>query len=155
MGAVRAGCTLRGMKHRMDERPAPVTVLEDAALSGWLAALRIGNGQAYGFWDDVLVLVHRGPFGASPFAGEPTVYGLSMAQEPKVMQMAGLGEGEQVLCGAYSGLLGGAAVLLDQFVRLRHGAAACIVQVLTRVNGPARRHVRPAKDLALPFLLAP
>jgi hypothetical protein len=141
------------MKRRADGSPAPA--LQDSVLTGWLATLPIGNGRAYRSGNDVLVLVHRPPFGKGRFEGEPAAYGLSMAQEPEVVQVDELGEEEQVLYGAYSGLLGGSAVLLDQFVRLRRGAAACIVQVLTRVNGPERRQAPATKDLALAFLMAP
>ncbi len=42
---------------------------------------------------------------------------------------------DTVLHGTYSGLLGGTAVLMDQYVQLRNGIPVALVRTITRVNG--------------------
>lgn len=51
------------------------------------------------------------------------------------IDLPGLPPHEVVLHGIHSGLLAGAAVLMDQYVHLRHGSPIAVVRIVGRVNG--------------------
>ena len=54
---------------------------------------------------------------------------------------------ESVMHGTYSGLLGGTAVLMDQYMQLSNGVPAALVRVITRVNGSAPFPIRDHEKL--------
>lgn len=54
--------------------------------------------------------------------------------------------------GLYSGLLGSAAVLMDQYVQLRNCVPITIIRVITRVNGPSLQRDERPDDLVKKLL---
>lgn len=105
------------------------------APAGWLMDLEAEDLEIYVTPAHALVLVDR-----SPMVNEDgTAYlrkglhglggtHLSLIGEVDVMN-------DSVLHGVYSGLVGGTAVLMDQYVQLRNGMPLTVVRVIGRVNG--------------------
>jgi hypothetical protein len=107
------------------------------APAGWLMDLDAEDLEIYVTPGHALVLVDRSPI----MNGDGTAYlraglhglggtNLSLVGEVDVMNAS-------VMHGVYSGLLGGTAVIMDQYVQMRNGVPLAIMRVITRVNGSA------------------
>lgn len=107
------------------------------APASWLMDLDAEDLEMYVTPEHSLVLVDRAPIinedGAAFLrAGLHGLGGthLSLIGEVDVLN-------DSVMHGVYSGLLGGTAVMMDQYVQLHNDVPVAIVRVITRVNGSA------------------
>lgn len=103
--------------------------------ANWMMDLDADATELYVSRDHALVIVDRAPFIVENGAAflRKGVHGLggthlSLAREVESIS-------DSVLHGTYSGLLGGTAVLMDQFVQFRNGVPVTIVRVVTRADG--------------------
>lgn len=136
--------------------------------SNWLDALHTtlgANGAESSLWgldgSDMevyttsageLVLVDRAPVkerGGTAFLRSSVRQrnGAQLNLAGEVEHMAG-----SVWHGVYSGLLGGAAVMMDQYVQLRNCVPITIIQVIARVNGSAAQQVEGPDELVKELL---
>ena len=105
------------------------------AAANWLLDLDADELEVFVTLDHALVLVDRSPMisengvaylrkGVNGLGGTR----LSLVGEIEVMS-------DNVMHGTYSGLLGGTAVLMDQYIQLNNDTPVALVRVITRVNG--------------------
>lgn len=129
-------------------------VLGNNTPANWLLDLDADDMEVYVTKGRSLVLVDRMPIinmdgaaflrkGVSGLGGSH----LTLVGEVEVVN-------DSVMRGTYSGLLGGTAVLMDQYVQLRNGVPVTIVRVINRVNGSAPTALTGIEDLALRLLRA-
>lgn len=86
--------------------------------------------------DHVLILVDRSPIIADDDCNaflRSGVHGLAGSHLTLVGELESVDD--VTLHGVYSGLLGGSAVIMDQYIRLRNGVPVAIARVIARVNG--------------------
>lgn len=105
--------------------------------AGWFLDLDAEGMEVYSLPDRSLVLVDRTPMveaEGQAYLRKP-VQGLGGTRLSLVSEVEDFAE--DVLHGAYSGLLGGKAVVMDQYVQMRNCVPVAIVRVITRVNGLA------------------
>lgn len=109
--------------------------LGSSASAGWLMDLDTEDMEIYVTPAHALVLVDRSPM----FTQDGSAYlrkglhGLGGTHLTLVSEVEHLDD--SVLHGVYSGLLGGTAVMMDQYVQMRNDLPLAIVRVITRVNG--------------------
>lgn len=103
----------------------------------WSLDLNTDGMEVYLGPDDALVLVDRDPVGAT---GRAARY-YTPLNMPGGTPLNLVGEVEELdntwLHGEYSGLLGGTAVIMDQYVDMYNCVPRTIVRVIRRVNGSA------------------
>lgn len=109
--------------------------LGTSAPAGWLMDLDAEEHEIYVTPGNALILVDRAPIinddgTAYLRAGLNGLGGTRLSLVGEVESM-----NESVVHGVYSGLLGGTAVMMDQYVQLNNGVPVAIVRVITRVNG--------------------
>jgi len=86
--------------------------------------------------DHVVILVDRSPIIADDDGNaflRSGVMGLAGSHLTLVGEVENLDD--STLHGVYSGLLGGSAVIMDQYIRLRNGVPVALARVIARVNG--------------------
>lgn len=105
--------------------------------AGWFLDLNADDMETYVASNHALVIVDRSPIAHRN--GE--AYFRSPMNELCGTRLSLIGDVEyitgSVMHGVYSGLLGGTAVMMDQYVRMRNCVPITIVRVITRVNGSA------------------
>ncbi|MBK9539107.1 MAG: hypothetical protein IPO12_10265 [Flavobacteriales bacterium] len=123
--------------------------------ANWLQDLDTDALEVYVTPERTLVLVDRSPIIAEN--GEAYlrkgVQGLGGTHLSLVGEVESIND--DVLHGVYSGLIGGTAVLMDQYVQLRNGSPITIVRMVSRVNGPAPADIVGQEQLALEMIGAP
>jgi hypothetical protein len=105
--------------------------------------------------DEALVLVDRRPIITEDGAAylRKGVLGLGGAHLSLIGEVDAIND--SVMHGTYSGLLGGTAVLMDQYVQVHAGVPVTIVRVLHRVNGSAPVANGSNEALVMEFFTAP
>ncbi len=123
--------------------------------ANWLQDLDTDDLEVYVTAERTLVLVDRAPIIAEDGAAylRKGVHGLGGTHLSLVGEVESINE--HVLHGVYSGLIGGTAVLMDQYVHLRNGVPTTIVRMLSRVNGSALADTSGQQDLALELIGTP
>ncbi|MBP6389251.1 MAG: hypothetical protein KA175_07160 [Flavobacteriales bacterium] len=123
--------------------------------ANWLQDLDAEDLEVYVTTENALVLVDRAPIIEEDGAAylRKGVHGLggthlSLVGEVEIIN-------EHVLHGVYSGLIGGTAVLMDQYVHLRNGVPITIVRMVSRVNGSAPADNAGQEQLALELIRVP
>ena len=117
--------------------------------ANWLLDLDADGIEVYVTQDHALVLVDRTPIvqeGNAAFLRKG-VLGLGGTRLSLIGEVKSVDENG--VRGTYRGLLGGTAVLMDQYVQLRNGVPVAIVRVISRVNGSAPENTSDLEDLAL------
>lgn len=112
--------------------------------ANWMLDLDADATELYVTPDHALVIVDRTPIVEQDGAAylRRGVFGLGGTRLTLVGEVESIND--TVLRGTYSGLLGGTAVLMDQYIQLRNGVPVTIVRVVARVNGST-----PATNAAL------
>lgn len=120
--------------------------------ANWLLDLDADDMEVYVTPSRTLVLVDRMPILNMDGAAflRKGVAGLGGSHLSLVGEVESVND--SVMRGTYSGLLGGTAVLMDQYVQLRNGVPVTVVRVINRVNGSAPTTLTAAEDLALGLL---
>ena len=103
--------------------------------ANWLMDLGADELEIYVTPEQALVLVDRAPLITEEGSAylRKSVNGLGGTHLTLVGEVDNVSD--SVLRGVYSGLLGGTAVLMDQYVQLRNGLPVALVRVITKVNG--------------------
>lgn len=103
--------------------------------ANWLMDLDADELEIYVTSAQALMLVDRAPLITEEGSAylRKSVNGLGGTHLTLVGEVDDLSD--SVLHGVYSGLLGGTAVLMDQYVQLRNGLPVALVRVITKVNG--------------------
>ena len=111
--------------------------LGPTAPAGWLMDLDADELEIYVTAEQALVLVDREPIITKEGAAflRTGLHGLAGTHLSLMGEIKSMNDA--VLRGRYSGMLGGTAVLMDQYVRIQHGVPSAIVRVISRVNGTA------------------
>lgn len=94
--------------------------------------------------DQVVILVDRSPIIADDDGNaflRSGVMGLAGSHLTLVGDVVNLDD--STLHGVYSGLLGGSAVIMDQYIRLRNDIPVAIARVIARVNGSNAKGADP------------
>ncbi|MBK8228029.1 MAG: hypothetical protein IPK70_12765 [Flavobacteriales bacterium] len=122
--------------------------------ANWLLDLDADDMEVYVTANHALVLVDRMPIMNTDGAAflRKSVTGLGGSHLSLVGEVESVND--SVMRGTYSGLLGGTAVLMDQYVQLRNGVPVTIIRVINRVNGSAPNTLTDSEDLALGLLRA-
>lgn len=132
---VMGGSQARYLTSVPDPLAAIHTTLGHNTPAGWLNELDTEGLEVYMTPERALVLVDRTPMrscnGCDHFRSP--LNGLGGTQLNLVAELEEL-DGS-VMHGVYGGMLGGAAVVVDQYMHLRNGVPTAIVRVITRVNG--------------------
>lgn len=112
-------------------------VLGTNAPANWMMDLDADASELYVTRDHALVIVDRTPIIEQDGAAylRKGVFGLGGTHLTLVGEVESIND--RVMHGTYSGLLGGTAVLMDQYIQLRNGVPVTIVRVIARVNGSA------------------
>lgn len=107
------------------------------APANWMMDLDVDAAELYVTDDHALVIVDRTPIIEQDGAAylSKGVLGMGGTHLTLVGEVESVND--SVMHGTYSGLLGGTAVLMDQYVQLRNGVPVTIVRVIARVNGSA------------------
>jgi len=106
--------------------------------ANWLMDLDADGLEIHVTPEHALVLVDRAPIMTDADGNafmRKGVHGLGGTKLNLVGEVESING--SVLRGVYSGLLGGTAVLMDQYVQLHNGVPMAIVRMITRVNGSA------------------
>ncbi len=105
------------------------------APANWLLDLDTDAMEVYITPEHALVLVDRSPIMEKDGAAylRKGVIGLGGTRLTLIGDVEPMND--TVLHGTYSGLLGGTAVLMDEYVQLRNGVPVALVRTITRVNG--------------------
>lgn len=125
------------------------------APAGWLLDLDTEDLEFYVTPEHALVLVDRSPI----IIGDGTAYlraglhGLGGTRLSLVDEVDHMND--SVLHGVYSGLLGGTAVMMDQYVQLHNGMPVAIVRVINRVNGSIPAPIFDQEELVTTLLSKP
>ena len=123
--------------------------------ANWLQDLDAEGLEVYVTDAKVLVLVDRTPMIEENGAAylRRGLHGLGGTHLSLVGEVENVND--QVLHGVYSGLIGGTAVLMDQYVHLRNSVPITIVRLVSRVNGSAPVDTTGQQALALELIGAP
>ena len=107
------------------------------ASANWMMDLDIDATELYVTKDHALMIVDRTPIIEQDGAAylRKGVFGLGGTHLTLVGKVETVND--SVMHGTYSGLLGGTAVIMDQYIQLRHGVPVTVVRVIARVNGSA------------------
>ena len=107
------------------------------AAANWMMDLGADATELFVTKDHALIIVDRTPLVEQDGAAflRKGVIGLGGTHLTLVGEVEHLND--TVMRGTYSGLLGGMAVLMDQYIQLRNGTPLTIVRVIARVNGSA------------------
>ncbi len=107
------------------------------APANWIMDQDADASELYMTRDHALVIVDRAPIFEQDGAAylRKGVSGLGGTHLTLVGEVESIND--SVMHGMYSGLLGGTAVLMDQYIQLRNGVPVTIVRVIARVNGSA------------------
>lgn len=132
--ANRPAPTLQPMISSTDRHAAFRTAIGAQVAAAWPMELDGEGLEVYVTPEQALVLVDRSPLaqeGRAAWFRRPMAEwgGTQLGLVGEVEQLEG-----QVWHGVYSGLLGGAAVVVDQYVRMRNCMPLAIVRVISRVN---------------------
>lgn len=124
----RPACAMRHDQHQKPQGPG----VPEGWQIHWLTELGLDGSEVHCTALGALVVVDRDPCAPSDAPRGHRVQGpvrLSLVEEVRE-------EGEGLLLGRYSGLLGGTAVMMHQYVRIRNGVPDRVVRVIARINGP-------------------
>lgn len=120
------------------DRPATHPSAPGPALpSTWPLDLDAGDLEVYTTTDRALVLVDRTPISNADGTAHVRrgIHGLGPAELSLVGEVRSVTDA--VVHGVYSGLLGGVAILMDQYVRMLNGAVTTVIYVIAHASGPA------------------
>ncbi len=123
--------------------------------ANWLHDLDVDDLEVFVTAEKALVLVDRKPIIAENDAAflRKGVHGLGGTHLSLVGEVESINE--HVLHGVYSGLIGGTAVLMDQYIHLRNGVPTTIVRVVSRVNGSVPAYTTGQEQLVLELIGTP
>lgn len=134
----------------LHHRPPGHTAVEGWQLH-WLTELGLDGLEVHGTRDGALVVVDRDPCASHHPSRKHRVPGppqLSLVGEVRE-------DGDDLLLGRYSGLLGGSAVMMHQYVRLRNGVPDRVVRVITRINAPSAYDRSGERAMVLALMARP
>lgn len=123
------------MKAKSDQLAAIYSTLGAQTEPDWFMDIDTCGLEVYVTPEKALVILDRSPLaqrGCAAWFRKPKEEwgGTKLDLVGELEMLEGL-----VWHGVYSGLLGGTAVMMDQYVRLHNGVPLAMVRVITRVNG--------------------